>query len=234
MPRRPTSTPGRTLRSRLPSGDHARGRRPAPTTVVLVRHGQTPTTGRVMPGRAAGLHLAEAGVAQARATAERIAATWKVSAVYSSPLERARETAAEIARRLGLRVRLRRGLLECDTGDWTGAELKELARLPDWRTVQRWPSGFRFPNGESFLEMAARVTSTVTDLARQHPGQTIVVVSHADPIKAAVADALGTHLDHFQRLVISTCSMSVVAYGPQGPAVLAVNSLPDSLETKPS
>lgn len=197
--------------------------------VLLVRHGQTPTTGLSLPGRAPGLHLADTGLAQAQAVAARIGALGasKVGAVYSSPLERTRETAAPIARALGHRTVRHKGLLECDFGTWTGAALKDLVKLPEWSTVQRYPSGFRFPGGESFTEMQARITSTLAELAASHRGQTIVAVSHADPIKAAVAHAMGTHLDLFQRIVISPCSVTAILYSPGGPAVLTVNNVGD-------
>jgi probable phosphoglycerate mutase len=204
---------------------------PPATTVLLVRHGQTPTTGTTLPGRAAGLHLADKGVEQAEAVAARIAGLDKITAVYASPLERTRETAAPIARALGLRVRAERGLLECDFGEWTGRNLKDLNKLPEWKTVQQYPSGFRFPTGESFTEMQVRMTSTLARLAERHRGETIVAVSHADPIKAALADALGTHLDLFQRIVVSPCSVSVVWYSPGGPVVLTSNSTGDDLTT---
>jgi probable phosphomutase (TIGR03848 family) len=208
---------------------------PPATTVLFVRHGQTPTTGSVLPGRAKGLHLADKGKEQAEAAATRIAAGPKVAAVYASPLERTKETAAPIAKRLGLTVKTDKGLLECDFGDWTGRELKQLMKLPEWATVQRYPSGFRFPNGESFSEMQTRISDTVTRLAQQHRGETIVCVSHADPIKAAVAAALGTHLDLFQRIVISPCSITGVTYGVAGPVVLTVNSVSGDLAAlKPS
>ena len=176
---------------------------PAPTLVLLVRHGQTPTTGATLPGRARGLHLADPGRAQADAAAARIGQLTKVSAIYASPLERTRETAKPIAAALGLKVQIDRGLLECEFGDWTGAKLNDLRKLPEWNTVQRYPSGFRFPNGESFAEMQTRMVGALDKLVARHPGETIVAVSHADPIKAAVAQALGTHLDLFQRIVIS-------------------------------
>lgn len=208
---------------------------PPATTVLFVRHGQTPTTGSVLPGRAKGLHLADKGKEQAEAAATRIAAGPKVAAVYASPLERTRETAAPIAKRLGLTVKTDKGLLECDFGDWTGRELKQLMKLPEWATVQRYPSGFRFPNGESFSEMQTRISDTVSRLSQQHRGETIVCVSHADPIKAAVAAALGTHLDLFQRIVISPCSITGVTYGVAGPVVLTVNSVSGDLAAlKPS
>lgn len=211
---------------------------PPATTVLLVRHGQTPTTGTTLPGRAPGLHLADVGLEQAQAAAERIAGLAAASegrrraplaAVYASPLERTRETAAPIARALGLRVRTRRGLLECDFGRWTGEDLARLRKLPEWATVQRHPSGFRFPGGESFPEMQARITSCLAQLVAEHPGETIVAVSHADPIKAAVAQAVGTPLDLFQRIVVAPCSISAIWYGPEGPVVLAVNSTGDDL-----
>jgi probable phosphoglycerate mutase len=183
----------------------------------------------MLPGRAPGLHLADNGVAQAEAAAARVAALKAVAAVYASPLERAQETAAPIARARKLRVRTDRGLNECDFGAWTGRELKSLAKLPEWRTVQRYPSGFRFPDGESFAEMQLRITNAVAKLCAKHRGETIVAVSHADPIKAAVAAAMGTHLDLFQRIVVSPCSVTAVLYSDGGPIVLAVNSTGDDL-----
>jgi probable phosphomutase (TIGR03848 family) len=197
--------------------------------VLLVRHGQTPTTGAVLPGRTPGLHLSDAGRAQAERAAARIAGMKKVAAVYASPLERTRETAAPIAKAHGLRVRRDKGLLECDFGDWTGAELKTLAKLPEWKVVQRHPSRFRFPNGESFAEMQLRITATLQRLAAAHPGQTVVAVSHADPIKAAVNEAVGAHLDAFQRLVISPCSITALLVAPDHTTVLSVNSTGDDL-----
>jgi probable phosphomutase (TIGR03848 family) len=197
--------------------------------VLLVRHGQTPTTGASLPGRAKGLHLSDKGREQADAAAGRIASLKKVDAVYTSPLERTRETAAPIGKAVGQRPHVDRGLLECDFGDWTGKPLKELMKLPEWKTVQRYPSGFRFPNGESFVEMQSRISTTLARLVAAHPGQTVVAVSHADPIKAAVADALGTHLDLFQRIVIAPCSVTAIWFGGEGPAVLTTNSTGDDL-----
>lgn len=243
---------------------------PPPTLLFLVRHGTTPTTGAVLPGRARGLHLSEAGKAQAALVGERLK-SWTqlategdgkapapadkrtqpgkptgrarkangtrrppIGGVYASPLERTRETAAEIASALGTSVRTERGLLECDFGDWTGGSLKDLSKKPEWSTVQRYPSGFRFPGGESFSEMQTRVVQALHRISTQHPGEAVVAVSHADPIKAAVADAMGTHLDLFQRIVISPCSVTAIAYGPLGPTVLAVNSTGSLGELVPS
>ena len=234
----------RTTRSkRTRSGDD--GSRP--TLVLLVRHGKTPTTGAVLPGRASGLHLADEGRAQAEAVAARIAQLHEartsskdeltakgIAAVYASPMERTRETAAPIAKALGTRVRQRTGLVECDFGEWTGRKLADLSKLPEWKTVQRHPAGFRFPKGESFAEMQARMVDTVNRLVSEHRGEAIVAVSHADTIKAAVAQALGTPLDLFQRIVIGQCSVSAILYGSTGPTVLAVNHTGDLASLAPS
>ncbi len=158
----------------------------------------------------------------------------RVAAVYASPLERTRETAAPIARALGLSVVPERGLLECDFGAWTGSALKDLSKLPEWTAVQRYPSGFTFPGGESFAGMQARMIETVNGLCQRHHGEAVVAVSHADPIKALVADALGAHLDLFQRIVVSPCSVTAISYATAGPTVLAVNSTGSLGELRPS
>jgi probable phosphoglycerate mutase len=203
----------------------------APTLVLLVRHGQTATTGTVLPGRAKGLHLADTGRAQAQAAADRIGALDRIDAVYASPLERTRETAAPIAAASGQKVQIAKGLLECDFGDWTGKKLSLLRKKPEWSTVQNRPSTFRFPGGESFAEMQLRIWNELERLVAAHPGQRVVAVSHADPIKAAVAMATGVHLDLFQRIVISPCSITPLLFTPGGPIVLAVNSTGDDLRT---
>jgi probable phosphoglycerate mutase len=202
-----------------------------PTTVLLVRHGQTPSTGQVLPGRAAGLHLSDEGRRQAEAVATEVGTLNRVDAVYASPLERTRETAGPIAATRGLRVRTDKGLLECDFGEWTGAKLSALRRRKEWKAVQHYPSGFRFPGGESFAEMQQRIVHALRRLCSAHPGGVVVAVSHADPIKAALADALGVHLDLFQRLVVGPCSVSTVTYADTGPVVLGVNTPPGRLDS---
>jgi probable phosphoglycerate mutase len=197
---------------------------PASTLIIMVRHGKTPSTGKLLPGRAKGLHLSDTGIQEALVVAERLSKIKKVAAIYASPLERARETAAPIAKALKQKVIINKGLLECDFGDWTGEELAKLMKLPEWSNVQRAPSTFRFPKGESFTEMQTRMVSTLDDLRKKHSGGVVICVSHADPIKAAVAHAMGTHIDLFQRIVISTCSVTAVSYSSFGPVVLTVNS----------
>jgi broad specificity phosphatase PhoE len=236
----------------------SRRRPPAPTTVLLVRHGATTTTGKELPGRAPGLHLSDEGRRQAEAAAARIHALAhppapasapapsppegdeargngqggdaarpkgpRITAVYASPLERTRETAAPIAAALGLDVLADEGLIELDVGDWTGLELKAAYKKKEWATIQRYPSGFTFPGGESFVAMQSRMVGTVDRLRAAHRGETIVAVSHADPIRALVAHAMGAHLDLFQRVVVSPCSLTAIAYGEGGPVVLTVNA----------
>ncbi|MBV8981864.1 MAG: MSMEG_4193 family putative phosphomutase [Acidimicrobiia bacterium] len=209
-------------------------RRPRPTLVLLVRHGHTPTTGKLLPGRAKGLHLSDDGRKQAAAVAERIGSVPTVDAVYASPLERTKETAAPIAKAHGLRVHTVKGLLEVDIGEWTGWELKRAAKTEEWKTVQKRPSAFRFPGGESFLEMQSRIVDTIERIRADHPGGTVVAVSHADPIKAAAADAVGTPLDLFQRIVISPCSVTAILYGDSAPIALTVNSTGDLKALAPS
>lgn len=204
-----------------------------PTTVLLVRHGVTSTTGKVLPGRAPGLHLSDIGTSQAEAVAERLAPL-RPKAIYASPLERTRETAAPIARLLKKKTVIHKGLVECDFGDWTGKSLASLSRKKEWTSVQSAPSTFRFPHGESFAEMQQRVWLTLEELANRHSGSTIVAVSHADPIKAAVTYAQGVPLDLFQRTVISPCSVTAVVLGSGRPTVLCVNSLGNLSELRPS
>jgi probable phosphomutase (TIGR03848 family) len=181
----------------------------------------------VLPGRAPGLHLSEEGTAQAEKAAERIAALRRPPvAVYSSPLERAKETAKPIASKLGQRVQVERGLVECDYGSWTGGDLRKLRRRREWRTVQQLPSAFRFPEGESFLQLQTRVTETLDRLASRHEGESFVAVSHADVIRVAIAATAGLPLDMFQRLVVSPCSINVLVRSEAGYRVLCMNSTP--------
>ena len=211
----------------------AKARPSTNTLVLLVRHGQTPTTGKELPGRAGGLHLSEAGQAQAVSVADRLTGVKQIDAIYVSPLERTRETAAPLAKARGIRPITDKGLLEVDAGEWTGRLLKDVRKAPEWKLVQSYPSAFRFPGGESIPEMQRRIVDTLSRLHKAHPGGTIVAVSHADPIKAAVADAVGTHIDLFQRIVISPCSVTAIIYGDMAPTVLAVNTVGDVASLRP-
>lgn len=201
-----------------------RRRRPD-TLVLLVRHGATPTTGRVLPGQALGLHLSDAGLRQAEGVAERLAGV-RVAGLYTSPLERAVETAAPSATVTGLAAVEDAGLMECDFGEWTGETLSGLYHRKEWRALLASPSTFRFPGGESLAELQARVVATLERLRTVHAGATVVCFSHADPIRAALTFAMGAHLDSFHRVSVSTGSVSAIRYpADAAPVVLTVNSL---------
>ena len=202
----------------------------AATLIIFVRHGRTPTTGTKLPGRAPNLHLSDEGKSQAEMIAKEIKKSsssflgTKVSAVYASPMERTQETAKPIAKTLNLRVRTLQGLNECDFGDWTGRRLRDLSKLKSWSTIQKQPSSFRFPNGESFTEMQNRMLKTVDKILERHSGETVVCVSHADPIKAILASDVLTPLDLIKRILVGPCSASVVLYTKERPLVLTLNS----------
>jgi probable phosphoglycerate mutase len=158
----------------------------------------------------------------------------RIEAIYCSPLERTKQTARAISTELDLKVKQDRGLIELDVGDWTGRKLAQLRKLKSWSSVQKYPSGFRFPNGESFTEMQTRMAGAVNRLVERHPGKAIVAVSHADPIRALVAHAMGTHLDLFQRTVVSPCSVTAILYTPNGPVVLSVNNTGELSDLSPA
>lgn len=187
-------------------------------------------TGPVLAGRTPGLHLDERGQAQAAAAATRIAAL-PLAAVVTSPLERCTETAAlvrEAQRSAGRDPawELDERLVECGYGDWTGRAIKELAKDPIWKIVQTQPSAARFPAGEALTEMSARAVAAIRDWdARLGPDAIWVACSHGDVIKAVLADALGLHLDQFQRIVVDPCSVSVVRYTETRPYVLRANDV---------
>jgi probable phosphomutase (TIGR03848 family) len=203
------------------------------TTIVLVRHATTAATGKRLGGWTPGVHLDEAGVGQAEGTAKRLTGM-AVTAVYASPLERTRETARIVARPHGLRVRTRRGIGEVDYGEWTDEPLGQLRRRKLWSDIQATPSRVTFPGGESIRAAQARAVETVEALAAEHRDEVIVLVSHADVIKAIVAHFLGMPLDTFQRLVIAPASVSILSL-PEGgaPALLCCNDTPSDPQGSP-
>jgi probable phosphomutase (TIGR03848 family) len=201
-------------------------------TLIIARHGRTAANSSgTLAGRSKGVHLDDTGRAQATAAAERIAGL-ELAAAVTSPLERCRETAKLLVP--GRTVVSDRRLLECDYGEWTGKQLKQLAKERLWGVVQSQPSAARFPGGESLQEMSARVVGAVRerDAARtDEVGDHAVwlAVSHGDPIKALLADALGMHLDAFQRIVVDPGSLSVIRYTPHRAFVVTMNSTSGSL-----
>ncbi len=201
-------------------------------TVLLLRHGLTAMTGPVLAGRTPAVHLDERGQAQAAVVADRLAPL-PLAAVVTSPLERCAETARAVTRAQKaagrtLTPRSERRLLECDYGDWTGREIKSLAKDPLWPAVQAHPSGVTFPGGESMAAMSERAVRAVRGIdaelaAANGPDTLWVACSHGDVIKAILADALGLHLDLFQRLVVDPCSVSAIRYTAGRPFVLVTN-----------
>jgi probable phosphomutase (TIGR03848 family) len=195
------------------------------TTVVLVRHGLTKLTGPVLAGWTPDLHLDERGAAQAAAVAERLRPL-AFDAVVSSPLDRCLDTATAVLQGRDQELQVDERLGECRYGDWTGRPLKELAKDPLWKVVQAHPSAVVFPGpeGEALRETQARAVNAVRDWnARLGPDATWLACSHGDVIKAIVADAMGLHLDLFQRIAVDPCSVTVLRYTELRPFVVRVN-----------
>lgn len=205
---------------------------PPATKLVLVRHAVTEQTGPMLTGRAPGVDLSEDGRSQAKALGERLGEV-PVAAVYASPIERTTQTAEAIAAHHSFPVQALPGVIEADYGEWTGGKLSELAKTDLWKTVQRAPSRARFPNGESLGEMQSRMVTALEAVVADHPGEVVVVVSHADPIKAAIAHYTGLHLDLFQRLVVAPASVTVFELSAYGAALLKCNDTGDLAELCP-
>ena len=207
---------------------------PAPTSthLVLVRHAVTAQTGPLLSGRAPGIDLSDEGRNQAEALGERMAGL-PIAAVYASPIERTTQTAQAIAGHHDLTVQSLDGVLEADYGEWTGQKLEDLAKTDLWKVVQRAPSRAVFPGGEGLAAMQSRMVAAIELVVLDHPGQLVVVVSHADPIKAAIAHYTGVHLDLFQRIVVSPASVTAFAFTTHGVAMLKCNDTGTLDELRP-
>lgn len=202
------------------------------TILLLVRHGANDMVHGRLAGRLPGVHLNEEGRRQAANLAARLA-DLPIEAVYASPLDRTVETAEAIAASRGLSIRLVEALQEVDYGEWQGAELKELYKHELWPGVQHYPSGTRFPNGETLGETQIRVVAALDALRARHPKGMIVVVSHADVIRLATAYYIGIHIDLFQRLEVATCSVTAIGFTRMGPRLLAYNDTGSLMHLKP-
>jgi probable phosphoglycerate mutase len=205
-----------------PGADGHERRTEPPTRLVLVRHAVTEHTGPRLSGRLPGIDLSPEGVRQAEAVAERLAAV-PLAAVYASPIERTTQTAEPIARRHGLLPVPLPGVTEADYGEWTGGEIADLAKTDVWSVVQRAPSRARFPGGESIREMQARTVGALEHVVAAHPHASVAVVSHADPIKSAIAHFTGLPLDLFQRIHVSPASVTVLEIHEHGCLLLKCN-----------
>ena len=195
--------------------------------LLLIRHGENDyTKTHKLAGRLPKVHLNEHGQKQAQALADALTGV-PIKAIYSSPLERAMETAKPIAKSVGIKITKEKGLLETDVGDWQGKSLKRLYLLKHWKVVQRTPSRAHFPNGESFYECQTRIVGAIDSILSKHkPKDIIACVFHADPIKLAVAHYLGLPLDQFQRLGCDTGSVSALAIGEMGAHLMKLNQRP--------
>lgn len=204
------------------------------TTLLLLRHGRsTANTAGVLAGRTEGVGLDEVGLAQARTVAERLSEL-TFSTLVTSPMRRCRQTLEPLARATGLDPVVDDSFAEVDYGSWTGHPLADLAKQDLWRTVQAHPSAAVFPDGESLAGMSMRaVTGVRALLAAAGADDTLLVCSHGDVIKAILADALGLHLDGFQRIVVAPASVSVVRYTPLRPFVEKVNDTADFGSLRP-
>ena len=203
-----------------------------PTRLILVRHGVTAHTGPLLSGRMPGIDLSEKGIEQARAAADRLSVL-TITTVYASPIERTTQTASYIADRLGLAVQPLPGVIEADYGDWTGGKIADLAKTDEWKVVQAAPSRAVFPGGESLRAMQSRMVDALDAVVAAHPNETVVVVSHADPIKSAIAHYTGMHLDLFQRLHVSPASVTVFDFHAYGALLVKCNDTGGLAELAP-
>jgi probable phosphomutase (TIGR03848 family) len=194
----------------------------AMTQFLLIRHAHNDWVNHRLAGWTPGVHLNDQGRAEARALAERLSG-YRIDALFTSPLERAQETAAYLAEPRGLTVQSLDGIGEVRYGEWTGRELKVLKDEPLWRQVQHHPSRARFPGGETLGEVQARAVAALEAVAAEYPEAVVAAVSHGDVIKAIVAHYVGAHLDMFQRLSVGTASLSIVRVTEQGPCLLMFN-----------
>ena len=194
----------------------------AMTTLFLIRHGLTAVTGSRLYGRTPGIHLDERGRRQAAALVERFDGV-RLNALYSSPLERCVETLEPLAETRRMEIRTSDALIEMDAGNWTGRTLPSLRRVKLWHTVQRDPSRFRFPGGESFVDAEARVLDELERIVARHPRGQVVVGTHGDIVRVLISHYTGANLDQFQRVMADPASVSIVHLGDGVPRILLVN-----------
>jgi probable phosphoglycerate mutase len=196
--------------------------------LLLIRHGENDfvKTGK-LPGQSAGIHLNERGQKQAQALGEALTHV-PIKAVYSSPLERALETAEPIATSHKLTIQQEPGLMDAHVGKWQGKSIRALRLTNAWKIVQHSPSRFQFPDGESFMDLQTRIVNTLESIVRKHknPKDIVAVIFHADPIKLAVSHFLGLPLDHFQRLSCDTGSLTALFVGTMGANLIKLNQRP--------
>ena len=199
------------------------------TVFYLVRHGVTGHTGHRLSGRMPGVHLTDDGRGQAQRAAGYLTEV-PLDAIYSSPIERCRETAQEIAAGRGMRVKIRPGLVETEYGRWTNRSFRSLQKVRAWAIVHRWPSAVRFPEGESLVEVQGRAVEEIETLRREHPKGRVCCVSHSDAIKLILTHYLGLHIDMVGRFNVAPGSVTILSVTEAGPVVLALNGGADPVK----
>lgn len=195
------------------------------TRLFLIRHATNDALkDGVLYGRTPGVHLNDEGRAQAGALAERMSVV-ELAAIYSSPLERAQETAEPLAHRQGLEVIIHPGLIETDAGEWTGQPLEAVRELDAWEQLMAYPSGVFLPGGESLWQVQIRMVEAVEEIRATHPEETVAIVAHADPLRVLVSHYLGLSLDLFRRLTISPASITVIDFHASAPRLICLNEM---------
>ncbi len=196
------------------------------STLLLIRHGDNDYLAKNrLPGHTPGIHLNKHGREQAEELCRSLSHI-PIKAIYASPLERAIETAEPLAKSLGIKIKIRSGLIDADVGEWEGRFWKVLRRTRFWKVIQETPSQFQFPGGESFVQVQKRITASLDAIVKSQPDELIAVFFHADPIKLAVAHYIGLPLDNFQRLSSSTGSVSIMKTDGKNTKILALNLIP--------
>lgn len=202
------------------------------TTFYLIRHGDNDFVGKTLVGRTPGVHLNEEGKAEALRLGERLA-NEPIQQIFTSPLERCRETIAPLAAKLKLEVQILEPLIEVDFGDWTKREIAQLENEELWKQWNYFRSGGRIPNGESLWEVQTRMVAAIETLRRKFKGQTLALVSHGDPLRAAIVYYLGMPLDFFHRIEICPASVTVLTIDDWGAKVQSLNGRFGAAELRP-
>lgn len=198
-----------------------------PTRIYLVRHGKTAQTGTVLYGHNKGIDLDEEGLDQAEKTGEYLSKI-KIDKIYSSPLERAVQTAQKIAAHHNIEIEIDEEIIDLDCGDWTGRTFAELVKEKDWMMVQSRPSQFKFEGGESFQDLFVRINREIGRIVQENEGKNVAVVCHRDPIIMITAHFLGMHMDGFQRIPCAPASMTIVNFEGKNIDVKGIGILPAS------
>jgi probable phosphomutase (TIGR03848 family) len=206
------------------------------TTFLLLRHAHSVANNAgILAGQLEGVGLSKDGTAQVKKLTSSFE-NLKVDRIISSPMQRCLETVEGIAKSKKKRISIDERLIEMNYGSWSGKKLSKLSRMKDWKVIQTKPSGFRFPQGESFIELEKRIESLLKDLSRKYPKETIILITHADIVKIAASLTVGSGLDNFQKFAVDPCSLTTLSWGSKARMLLTFNqkivSINSSKKTK--